>query len=233
MPLKTIFVVTCFSAVLLGLLGCSDLPTTQPEFPDFRSETRFINATGSSADVMYEPTTAAGLSQSVTVASAEASGYLDIPAGTRQMKLPADPDTASISIGADAKTTVVVLPRTSTNQRRFRAYQERRTFDVLPDTAQVRFIIAVLDTGSASSNYSIVFASDTTVVSGAENLAFQGNSGYVSVAPGTYTFGVVNDEAPDVILVMTSAITVNDGQRYTVVAMGNAGSVSASTFQDD
>jgi hypothetical protein len=226
MQLKTILGLVSVGLGALALLSCVDLGTP-PEFPDFHSQTRFINAETSQASVLLEPTVGAGLSSFATIDPQGDTGYRDVPAGDRLVKLAADPDTTLLAVNADAKLTVVIFPRAAAADPRFRGFQERRTFDSVPaDTAQVRFIAAAL----SAASYDIVNTSDTTVV--ASGLALRGSSGYVSLPPGNYTFGVV-EAGSTTILATAPAVTLADGKRSTVVVFGTAASLALKNFQDD
>ncbi len=228
MQLKTILGLVSVGMGALALLSCVDLPSTAPEFPDFRSQTRFINAETGQVSVLLEQTVGAGLSSfAANIDPQGDTGYRDVPAGDRLVKLAADPDTTLLAVNADAKLTVVIFPRAAVSETRFRGYQERRTFDSVPaDTAQVRFIAAAL----SAASYDIVNASDTTVV--ASGLALRGSSGYVSLAPGNYTFGVVETDSTT-ILATAPAVTLADGKRSTVIVFGTAASLALKNFQDD
>jgi hypothetical protein len=227
MSFKTLLVVVSVCLVALAIFSCADLPTTAPQFPDFRSQTRFINAVPSQVNVMLEPTSEAGLSAFATLDAQGATGYQDVAAGERRAKLAVDPDTTRFSINADAKATVVVFPRTANTDLRFRVFQERRTFDSVPDTVgQVRLINAALGSGT----FDVVDLSDTSVV--VANVAFRAGSAYASVPAGNYTFGIVEHDATTV-LASAPALAVANGQRHTLVVFGEATTVSVKNFQDD
>jgi len=230
MSFKTSLVVICLGVITAAFLGCVDVPSDSPEFPDFRTQTRFINADPDlgTAQIMLEPTQDAGLQSFASVAFQEDTGYRDVAAGTRRAKVAADPDTASLSLQSDAVNTVMLFPRVD-GSGRFRVFRERAVYQAVPDTAgQVRFISAA--TGDVT--YDVLDAADSTSVGAqAEELGFRANSGYLTLDAGSYTFGVA-EHGTDVFGA-TVDVTVSNGQRSTVVILGEAGAISAAAFQDD
>lgn len=227
MSLKTIFAVVCVSVVTIGLLSCADVPSTGPEFPDFRTQSRFINAVpGGSAVLLLEPTSNAGLSSFATLDYQGDTGYKDVAAGNRKLKLQADPDTTTLSFSTDAKLTLLILPRAKDTDARFQIFGERRTFDAIPDTVgQVRFISAALDT----VNFDVIDTSDSSSV--ADNLSFAQSSGYLDLKAGNFTFGV-RVHGTDAIL-GTAQVAVSNGQRHTAIIFGDQASLGFKAFRDD
>ncbi|NIV95496.1 DUF4397 domain-containing protein [candidate division KSB1 bacterium] len=226
MSLKTTLVVACLCVVTTVFLGCVDLLTESPEFPDFRTETRFIQADPAlgSTQIMVDGS-AVG-----TVDFQSATNYMDLPAGSRQMQVQGDPEPVSVALESDAKVTVVVFPRPGGEGARFRAFKERQTFASPPDTTgQVRFISAGVDTGGAGVTYDIVDASDSTVV--ASSLSFRSNSGYLNFPSGSHTFGVVLHDTQDILA--TADVTLSNGQRNTAVIFGDQTTLSFEAFLDD
>ncbi|MFQ5772085.1 MAG: hypothetical protein ACE5HX_16230, partial [bacterium] len=163
MSLRSTFAVACTSVIALALLSCADVPSTAPEFPDFRAQTRFINAYAAmpSVEILLEPSSGAGLSSFATLDFQGDTGYRDVAAGNRRLKLQSDADTSSLGLESDGKLTVLILPKAQPTDARFKKFSERRTFDPLPtDVGQVRFISAALDT----VDFDIVDTSDMSVV---------------------------------------------------------------------
>ncbi|MFQ5706315.1 MAG: DUF4397 domain-containing protein [bacterium] len=227
MSLKSIFVVACLCVVTLGVLSCADVPSTAPEIPDFRTQTRFINAYpgAASVEILLEPTSNAGLNSFATVDFQGDTGYQDVPAGNRKMKLQSDPDTTSIGLESDGKITIVVMPKGAPSDPRFRKFTERRTFDALPsDVGQVRFINAAV-----GGNFDVLDTSDSTVV--AKGVGFGSSSGYVSLAAGSFTFGIAPKATQNVLA--TVQVTLSNSQRFTAVVLGDQASPAVKAFQDD
>lgn len=228
MSLRSMIAVGCTILIALFLISCADVPSTAPEFPDFKAQVRFIHAASDLGDVelLVQETVGAGFTSKGTLSFQGSLGYFEIPAGNRQFTLRSggsDISTEQLAIESDGKITILILPSTP----RLKLYKERRTFDALPDTVgQVRFIGAI----SGDNTYDIVNTADGSVV--AENIGFGGSSGYVNLPAGSYTFGMVVHETEDV-LATAEAITLANGQRYTVVMLGASDSPALSTFQDD
>ena len=118
MSLKTSFVVACVCVVTIMFLSCVDVPSTGPEFPDFRSQTRFINAAVEvgTVDLLLEPTSGAGLSSFATINFQDDTGYMDVAAGSRKMAIQVgganvDADITSLGIASDGKVTILILPK--------------------------------------------------------------------------------------------------------------------------
>lgn len=221
MSFKTFLVVLCLGVVTTAFLSCVDIPSEGPEFPDFQSQTRFINAAPElgTAQVMLEPTVGTGLQQFATLAFQDATDYQDIPSGDRLAKVASDADTGSVGLQADEVATVILFPRVG-DSRRFRVFPERMRFEALPDSVgQVRFI----NTDTSSVAYDITdTAAGTAVV---EGLTFQGSSGYIDLPANAYTFGIGSAATVDV--------SVSNGQRFTVVIFADGGTVSAVAFEDN
>lgn len=227
MSLKTIFAVVSVSVISIGLLSCADVPSTGPEFPDFRTQSRFINAVpGGSVVLLLEPTSKAGLSSFATLDYQADTGYKDVAAGNRMLKLQSDPDTTTLSFETDGKLTVLILPKAKATDARFLIYRERRTFDSVPDTVgQVRFINVALDT----VNFDVIDTSDSSTV--ADNLSFTQNSGYLDLKAGSFTYGV-RVHGTEAIL-GTVQVAVSNGQRHTAVIFGDQASLAFKSFRDD
>ncbi|NIV94892.1 DUF4397 domain-containing protein [candidate division KSB1 bacterium] len=224
---------TALCTLLLFLAGCSDVPSTAPEFPDFRTQTRFINVAVDVGDVELFMELAAETGDFSSLASIEMEGntsYMDLPAGNRRLFVTSggtmvDEDTTRLSLETDAKTTIVVLPKPTAADRRFANFRERRVFDPLPaGTGQVRFINASIETGSF-----VIFDTnaDTVVVS---NLARAGNTGYRNFS-GSFTFGVAATDTTEVLT--TEQVDVGNGQRFTFVILGDEANLGLKSFQDD
>lgn len=225
MSLKTLLVVMCL-VLTVAFLGCVDLPSDGPEFPDFRTQTRFIQADASlgTASVTVDGASAA------SVDYRSASAYMDIAAGNRSVEVSGDGSATSLALEADGKITVVIFPKESATAARFRKYTERRTFDTIPDTTgQVRFISAGLDTAGGSGSYDVVNMADSSVVVGA--MALRDNSGYMNMPAGSYTFGMAPAGTQEFLA--TVDVTLANGQRFTAVIFGDQTSAAIGSFQDD
>lgn len=231
MRLRSILAMTCVCLVAIGLLSCSDVPSTAPEFPDFRTMTRFINAASDVGDVeiILQPTVGADFTSFGTVPFQENTPYMDIPAGNRIAAIRvggATVDTTNFSLSSDGKITVLVLPKASDMDSRFAVFLERRMFDPLPSaTGQVRFISAALDT----VNFAIVNTAADTVV--ASNLSLADKSGYLNFEAGSFTFGVTVSGTDSVL--GTVQVSVSNGQRHTAIIFGDQANLSFKSFQDD
>lgn len=230
MRLRSILAMTCVCLVAIGLLSCSDVPSTAPEFPDFRTMTRFINAASDVGDVeiILQPTVGADFTSFGTVPFQENTPYMDIPAGNRIAAIRvggATVDTTNFSLSSDGKITVLVLPASDMHSR-FAVFIERRMFDPLPSaTGQVRFISAALDT----VNFAIVNTAADTVV--ASNLSLADKSGYLNFEAGSFTFGVTVSGTDSVL--GTVQVSVSNGQRHTAIIFGDQANLGFKSFQDD
>ncbi len=225
MSLKTLPMVMCL-VLTVAFLGCVDVPSNAPEFPDFRTQTRFIQASASlgAASVTVDGVSAASVDYQ------SASAYMDIAAGNRLMLVGGDAVATSLALEADGKITVVIFPKESATAARFRKFTERRTYDALPDTVgQVRFISAGLDTAGGSGSYDVVNMADSSVVVPA--MALRDNSGYLNMPAGSYTFGMAPAGTENFLA--TVDITLANGQRFTAIIFGDQTSAAMRGFQDD
>lgn len=228
MSIKAIFTVISISVIMMGLLSCADVPSTAPKFPDFRTQTRFIHAYSAmpTVEILLEPTSGAGLSSFASLDFQNDTGYRDVAAGNRLVKLQSDPDTTALGLESDGKLTILILPKAQQTDSRFKVFKERRTFDPLPtNVGQVRFLSAALDT----VNFDVVNTSDMTVV--VSNLSFTKSSGYLDFQESNFTFGVVVSGTNNVL--NTAQISLSKGQRFTAVIFGNQANLAFKVFQDD
>jgi len=224
MSLKNLIVVAGLVLVTTIYVGCVDVPDKAPEFPDFRTQTRFIQADPAlgSAQITVDGSGVA------TVNYQEASEYLNLPAGNRVMAVSGE--TQSVALESDGKVTVVVFPKESPTATRFRVYRERRTFDALVDTvAQIRFINAGLEADGSIVPYNIIDMADSSNV--VLELSFRQNSGYLNLKAGSYKFGVRVSGTEDVVT--TADVTVANGERHTAVIFGEQASLTLKPFKDD
>ncbi|RMD95316.1 MAG: DUF4397 domain-containing protein [Calditrichaeota bacterium] len=230
MKQKLFFCLNSLCLIIFGFYGCADVPSSAPEFPDFRTQTRIIHAASDlgEVDVIVQPTVGADFTSLGSLSFQGNTDYLDIPAGNRVFALRSGGtiiDSSSIALESDGKLTLLLLPKAKANEPRFKLFKERRIFDPLPVmVGQVRFINAVMN----AEGFNVVNASDSSNV--AKSLNFATSSGYLSFQAGSFTFNIVNSNEETV---GSAQISLSEGQRFTVVIFGDINNLTVKVFQDD
>jgi Domain of unknown function (DUF4397) len=227
--------VLCCAAMSLCINGCVDVDNSAVSTVDIRSSVRFINLSnnGSAMDVNVDGSTIAN-----AVNYANASSYIDLPAGTRNFifSFGAVADTFRAAIPNNYKSSYYSIFESAAGdtKRSYILASERQTYAGLTaftaGNILVRFINLSEDTAAAvigGVNFRLVSSSiDSTT----DALKFSKGSGYIAAPVSSNPqFQVLGADASTII--QSTAVSSSEG-RYTVVLYG-CGAVQAKVFQED
>jgi len=223
------------AAMSLYINGCIDVDNSAVSTVDIRSSVRFINLSnnGSAMNVNVDGSTIAN-----AVNYANASSYVDLPAGTRNFifSFGAVADTFRAAIPNNYKSSYysVFESAVGDTKRTYVLVSERQTYAGLTaftaGNILVRFINLSKDTAAAvigGVNFRLI---SSTIDSTTDVLEFPKGSGYIAVPVSSNPqFQVLDANANTII--QSTAVSSSEG-RFTVVLYGY-GTAQAKVFQED
>jgi hypothetical protein len=159
-----------------------------------------------------------------------ASGYLDVTAGSRNIKVNATGATtsvidANVSLAKDTDTTVIAtnvlasiepLVLTDNNTAPAAGQIKLRLVHAAPGAGNVDIYVTAPDANLATTTPTL------------SNIPFKGVSSYLSVPAGTYRVRITGAGSKDVAI-DSGSLALSVGQIRTAVALGNPGTGQALT----
>jgi len=211
---------------------------TYPELPDYRASVRFIHV---ATDAPSPGAVTVDGSTIGTIGFGQATAYLNLPAGTRNMGFAGT--TQPVLLGTDFEGSVLIHVLSGGNRFVYLHEGPRVGPKNNPDTVLVKFVHAAL--GSAPN---ITFKDSATGTALSANVAFLSAPGYRKIAPGDYTILAVSDgsymatidgsqEVPPVSGVLsagTGTFTLTDSLTYsiTITSDNSQGFYTAAHFHN-
>jgi len=154
-----------------------------------------------------------------SLAYGQSSGYAEVPAGTRNIKVTPAGLSAPVVIGADlffeANKEYTVYAVNQLDSIKAVISEDMR--DVNPSKAKVRFVHASPD--APAVDIKLLTGSGPAVFA---DRAFETVSDYIEVDGGSYSFAVTAANKTDEVVIL-DPVTVQNGQVYTIIARGTLG----------
>ncbi|MDH4070499.1 MAG: hypothetical protein OEV30_08745 [Ignavibacteria bacterium] len=230
-----------FVAALL-VAGCVEIPSEGHTPPDYKASVRVMYVdpaiTASASINVAEGPSFGSFSTSIFPSGSfgTVTGYTTVNAGGKQLFLsPGDADTSALTIAADQRGTLLVLPRSSTADPRFLLNGEGRLFEPtgIEGSSRVQFINAITGGMADTTNIAVdVYrTSDSTTV--VTNLAFGAASADVLVEEGVSEGFYLTRAGATGALGTAVTITGASNTDYTMVGSGSADAATLSSFRNE
>lgn len=215
-----------FSTLIFLISGCVDIDNPNISVVDFRSEVRFMNlavGVGAATEIRIDNVNYG------RVNFEEAGPYVDIPSGSRILRIAYDGVTDSLQkfFETDRKTTLFIVG--DSTAREHPSAIERYIFEApgVADTALVRVFHGSPDVGGLS-----IAAEDTAgTISLTTDLRYRLATGYSKLSPGSsYSFLIM--EGSDTLF-NSIEYQFTSNKRYTIVIYDMKASIKQKLFEDD